>query len=260
MIRYTVLGSGSSGNSYIIMQEHASLIFDAGFSLSDMKRRASQAAIPFDSIQAMFITHMHPDHCRGAGVFSRKTALPVYVHESLVQERRPELESLRISAESLRTFPLGAPVQVGPFTVTAFATSHDSPHSVGYRIAVDGKIFLLLTDTGKVTDEMRELAKQADVLFLEANYERHMLQTGPYPLYLKRRIAGEWGHLSNDDAIGLLHDCKAESDRHRRVYFCHLSKTNNDPSVLAKTCGARLDWDGEITICANNHQYTGEFA
>jgi len=260
MIRYTVLGSGSSGNSYIIMHERMSLIFDAGFSLSDIKRRATQASIPFDSIQAMFITHMHPDHCRGAGAFSRKTALPVYVHEPLVQERRPELESLRITEQSLRTFLVGNPVHIGPFSVTAFATSHDSPHSVGYRITVEGKTFLLLTDTGKLTDEMRALAKQADVLFLEANYEQHMLQTGPYPLYLKRRIAGEWGHLSNDDAIALLHDCGTVSDRRRHVYFCHLSKTNNDPSILAKTCGARLCWDGDITICANNHQYTDELA
>jgi phosphoribosyl 1,2-cyclic phosphodiesterase len=258
MIRYTVLGSGSSGNSYIIMQDGASLIFDAGFSLSDLKRRASLAAIPFESIQAMFITHMHPDHCKGAGVFSRKTALPVYVHDPLVKEGRPELESLRIPVESLRTFLVGTPIHVGPFAVTAFATSHDSPHSVGYLISVGGKTFLLLTDTGKVTDEMRELAKQADVLFLEANYEQRMLQTGPYPLYLKRRIAGEWGHLSNDDAIELLHAIGSVADRRRRVYFCHLSKTNNDPTVLAKTCDARLNWDGDITICANNHQYTDD--
>jgi len=260
MIRYTVLGSGSSGNSYIITHDSMSIMFDAGFSLADIKRRSAEACIDFDTVQALFVTHMHPDHSRGAGVFSRKTLLPVYVHEPLVTEARVELSSLRIPQECLRTFSVGAPVQVGSFTITAFETSHDSPYSVGYMVSVAGKSFLLLTDTGKVTTEMKSFAQVADVLFLEANYEKQMLETGPYPLFLKRRIAGEWGHLSNSDAIEFLNDCNDPSGRRRRVYFCHLSKTNNDPTVLAANCNALLSWDGEMTICANNHLYTGEIA
>jgi phosphoribosyl 1,2-cyclic phosphodiesterase len=260
MIRYTVLGSGSSGNSYIITHDNTSILLDAGFSLADIKRRSATALIDFDTVQALFVTHMHPDHSRGAGVFSRKTLLPVYVHEPLVTEARIELSNLRIPRECLRTCSIGVPVQVGTFTITAFGTSHDSPHSVGYMVSVAGKSFLLLTDTGKVTTEMKYLAQAADVLFLEANYEKSMLETGPYPFYLKRRIAGEWGHLSNDDAIEFLNTCNDPCGRKRRVYFCHLSKTNNDPTVLAANCNALLSWDGEMTICANNHLYTGEIA
>lgn len=257
MIRYTVLGSGSSGNSYIISSEGFSILFDAGYPLKTIKGRSVQAGIPFESVQALFITHLHPDHARGAGVFARRTALPVYVNANLVLSPCAELDSLGIPGTCLRTFVPGTPVSLGPFSITAFPTSHDSPCSVGYCIGVDGRYFLLLTDTGKVTDEMRTYARISDVLFLEANYEQHLLETGPYPYYLKRRIAGESGHLSNNDAISFLNDCRNEAKSHRHVYFCHLSNTNNTPEILAADARDSLDWDGDLTICAKGSLYSG---
>jgi phosphoribosyl 1,2-cyclic phosphodiesterase len=256
MIRYSVLGSGSSGNSYVIGYDGSAILIDAGFSLRETKARTARAGISFDTIQALFITHLHPDHAKGAGVFARNTGRPVFVHRALIGSA--ELEALGIPSGQLECFDENVPVELGPFRLKAFATSHDSPHPVGYTIAVAGYGFMVLTDTGTYDATMVEKAKDADVLFLEANYEPRMLERGPYPLYLKRRIAGEHGHLSNHAALELLRTCSDGSGRFRMVYFCHLSLINNDPELLARQLGGLESVDAGLVVCHHGIQYVDE--
>lgn len=255
MIHYSVLGSGSSGNSYLFSYEQAAVLFDAGFSLRELRRRTQEASLDFDQIQGLCITHLHPDHCRGAGVFARQTGKPVYVHRQLVEQNPLELEKLGIPASLMRTFTTEQPFQIGNFRITAFPTSHDSPYSVGFSLDIAQRRFTLLTDTGMIDDTMRMHASCAHVLFLEANYDVPMLDKGPYPYLLKRRIRGERGHLSNTDAIELLNSCPSEHGR--QVYFCHLSKTNNRPDLLESTCCTHLKWTGVTTICQHGNSYYG---
>ncbi len=253
MIRYSVLGSGSSGNSYIINYKDTSILLDAGFSLRQIKDRVAMSDIDFSTIKALFITHLHPDHARGAGVFARQTAMPVYLHHC-INENIKEFASLRIPHNLTQFFQVGEPVSVGPFNVTSFQTHHDSPYSVGFFIEIKNKKFLLLTDTGQIEDEMVEYAHKSDILFLEANYDEAMLMNGPYPYQLKKRISGPYGHLSNANAITLLN--KIHSNSFQKVYFCHLSNTNNRVDLLNQLIQKELLWSGESTVCHHGDLYS----
>jgi phosphoribosyl 1,2-cyclic phosphodiesterase len=255
MIRYSVLGSGSSGNSYLFSTDSCAVLIDAGFSLRELRRRSTEAGLDFSLIRGVCITHLHPDHCRGAGVFARQTGLPVHVHQESIASSQGAFSALGIPQAQVSTFIAGVPFTVGDFTITAFPTSHDSPGPVGFSLEAMGRCFTVLTDTGIVDEQMHGYINASDILFLEANYDVEMLQNGPYPLLLKRRIAGKLGHLSNTDAIELLNACLPERTRH--VYFCHISKTNNSVHVIADACKSHLKWKGSTTICEHGATYAG---
>lgn len=253
MIRYAVLGSGSNGNSYIIESDGAAILLDAGFSLKQIRQRCELSGFDPSRIIALFITHLHPDHARGAGVFARQMKQPVFFHQEIGDAIR-EFRNLRIPSELHRALGLQE-VMVGPFTVSSFATHHDSPHSQALRVRVGGRTFVLLTDTGKVSDDMAVHASESDVLFLEANYDESMLANGPYPYYLKRRISGDEGHLSNEVSIDFLNTLTHNNDRD--VYFCHLSLENNSPEVLRASLEQKWKQPGSYTICENGKTYSG---
>ncbi|MFA5468617.1 MAG: MBL fold metallo-hydrolase [Sphaerochaetaceae bacterium] len=252
MVSYSVLGSGSSGNSYLIAHAGEALLIDCGFSFKEIKKRIGVAGFDINNLQGLLLTHLHPDHARGAGVFARQTGKPVFVNAEVLLA--PELVDLRIPVESLIPFKVEQGFTLASFKVESFATMHDSPHSVGFAVEVAGKQLAILTDTGTFNNQMVQVAQKADVLFLEANYDETMLLQGPYPHFLKMRILGQKGHLSNDEAIELLN---ALNGGPQRVYFCHLSKTNNHPRVVAESCKERLQWVGEVTICHHGEQYNG---
>ena len=253
MIRYAVLGSGSSGNSYIIESGGVAILLDAGFSLRQIRQRCETSGFDPSLISALFITHLHPDHARGAGVFARQMRQPVFLHH-LIDDGIREFRNLRIPEELHR--PMGTrEVSVGPFLVSSFATYHDSPHSQGFRVRVGGRTLVLLTDTGMVSDHMVSHASESDVLFLEANYDESMLANGPYPYFLKQRIGGDEGHLSNDVSIDFLNTLNHNDVRN--VYFCHLSLENNSPEVLKASLEQKWRDPGHYTICENGRTYSG---
>lgn len=252
MVEFSVLGSGSCGNSYMFSYSGQSLLVDAGFSYRQLALRAENAGLDISTVKALLLTHLHPDHNRGAGVFARKTGLPVYVNSKCLDYAAVEYRAMNLPEDCRRVFVAGERFSVGSFEVMAFPTSHDSAGSVGYEIGCDSKTFVVVTDTGVYSPAMLEAASRADVLFLESNYDEEMLRHGPYPLYLQRRIAGERGHLSNEQARRFLCECGFEGSG-KPVYLVHLSQNNNEPS-LVKDCMAGFN----AHVCERGLQYIGE--
>ena len=254
MVRYSILGSGSCGNGYIFSFEGQSLMVDCGYSFKQMLLRMEQGGFSLEPVLALFLTHLHPDHAHSAGTFSRRTGKPVYVSKRCHEHGKTEYFALNIAPECQRTIEPGSPVQVGPFCVQCFYTSHDSPGSCGYRIEVGGRTFVIVTDTGVYSQEMVDHARQADVLFLESNYDVQMLRHGPYPLVLQRRVAGERGHLSNDQARSFLLDA-GFSEREALVHLIHLSDNNNCVELVEE---ATRQFNAHV--CARGECYSYELA
>lgn len=245
MIRYAVLGSGSCGNSYIFQNRHESILVDAGYSCREILRRMDACGFSAGSLKGIILTHTHNDHFRGAEVLARKLSVPVYLHhkhDPAALFSNPPGEIIGIS--STKTF------EIAGFSLHPMKTSHDSPHSLSFSIVHKDFSFSIITDTGKTDDTMLSAAAGSDILFLEANYDFDMLMEGPYPYHLKKRIASSLGHLSNDDAVRFVNEIQLmDNPGLKKVYFCHLSGTNNHPDLLKRYLKQFLLWPGEWTVC-----------
>lgn len=244
-VKYAVLGSGSSANSYIFEYNNYAIIIDNGFSAKQAVERATKLGFNTENVKYIFLTHFHDDHFRGIEVLSRRLRAPVVVHESLNVNRK-----LKTHFYKRKDIIPGPFYNEGDLRFKAFQTSHDAEHSISYHFEFGGLVFTIISDTGAVSDEMLELSAKSDILFLEANYNEQMLNEGPYPLSLKRRIASTYGHLSNVDAMHFLNEAGLrENSRLKKVYFCHLSSTNNAPAILESDVKQYLRWQGEWVIC-----------
>ena len=244
-VKYAVLGSGSSANSYIFDYRGFAIIVDNGFSCRQAIERAVNLGFNTENVKYIFLTHSHDDHFRGIEVLSRKLHAPVVIHEGLNVSRK-----LKTHFYKRKDIVPGPFYSEGDLRFRAFQTSHDAEFSISYHFELGDLVFTIISDTGVVSEEMVDLASRSDVLFLEANYNSGMLDEGPYPLFLKQRIASNEGHLSNEAAMKFLNEAGGrEGSKLKRVFFCHLSSTNNTPEVLERDISEHLEWDGEWIIC-----------
>jgi phosphoribosyl 1,2-cyclic phosphodiesterase len=241
-VKYAVLGSGSSANSYIFEINGFSFVIDNGFSLKELDRRAKFAGFDLSRLKFIFLTHMHSDHVKGVGILSRKYKIPVVIHHQLADY---DIEKINPHSH-LDVIPMEE-YNFAELKIIPFSTSHDVYCSLGFYFSLDQNTFMVLTDTGIVTTEMRSFAKKTETLFLEANYSSELLEFGPYPSFLKNRIDSDTGHLSNDDAIEFLNSM--EDSTINMVYLCHLSDSNNSPECLDEDLKSKLTWKGNIKIC-----------
>ena len=234
MIKFISFGSGSSGNCYFLYTDTDGLLIDAGVGVRTLKKHFRNYGLNMELVRRILITHDHADHIKCVGSMSHDYHLPVYatklVHEGIDKNyyvtRKVEIELRRI-VEPGKTF------QVGEFMVTPFTVPHDSNDNVGYEIVVEGKTFCLMTDIGRVTEEMAACISRADYLVIEANHDGEMLAQGPYPQYLKDRIVSGNGHLSNKLCGEAIAQNMKETLQH--VWLCHLSEENNHPELARKT-------------------------
>ena len=279
MIRYAVLGSGSSANSYIIQYAQGgddspgirgneiisfadipdsnnkiTIVIDNGFSLREFTRRASELNFSLDDINFIFLTHDHIDHLKGVAALSSRYSIPVVMGKDTCLKSQYSgkiYKSLIVEG--------GREYSWNNLKFTVFKTFHDSDGSVGYSFNIKGTVFTIITDTGTITDEMEEHALESDVLFLEANYCPDMLENGPYPGFLKKRIASELGHLSNNDAVDFLkkvHNSDAENKK-RMTYLCHLSDKNNSSDKLESLIKDNFQDDFNYRICGKGETVEG---
>lgn len=221
-MQFSVLGSGSGGNSVYIESGKSSLLIDAGFSGKEICSRMSQINREMDTVDAICVTHEHRDHVAGVGVLARKYShLKVWGNEGTI--RGAERITKRIG--TAQEFDTGDYISIGDLEVRSFSTLHDTSDPVGYIVS-DGTFSLgYCTDTGHVSHLMAKRLAQCDALILEFNHDPDLLRMGPYPLQLQQRVRSRHGHLANEDSATLL-DALCH-DKLQSVVLAHLSETNN---------------------------------
>ncbi len=243
MIELSVLGSGSKGNSTLISDGDFSFLIDAGFPGRELDERLTKLERSIDDLQAVLITHDHGDHINGAGVVARKTGAPLYIHKTTEKKLRRRLGK----KINFRFIEPKCSFTLGSMTVTPFEAPHDAIHSCGYIIEQNGYRIGLVTDIGHPDDTVVEALRQCHTLILESNHDTHMLQHGPYPPVLKRRVSGNEGHLSNEQAADILKEVAHKGLE--RVILVHISEENNKKELVLKSAEKALEgFDTEITV------------
>jgi phosphoribosyl 1,2-cyclic phosphodiesterase len=258
MLRFAVLGSGSSGNSALVFSDHARLLVDAGISSKQLHLRMAKLGITPESIDGILLTHEHSDHTRGLEVFCRKVKKPVYC--SAVT--RESLSSGFENPGGWRIIEEGVPFSVGDVEINGFTVMHDAVDPMGYVFSCRGAVLGFASDLGHVTASMQAALKGVHSLFIEANYDDVMLQNDNHrPWSLKQRIASRHGHLSNAQAAELV-KAMATAGQLQRVILGHLSEDCNCPSVAVEAVNAVLQEvavNAVEVICAERDAPCGPF-
>ena len=237
MLRFKSLGSGSSGNATIVQARGGTgithLLVDCGLGLPQLDKRLRQAGMLADQIDAIFVTHEHGDHIGCARQMALRERIPVYMsHGTYMAIGAPDFDGLlRIACDS-QPFEIGA-LQVRPFTVP-----HDAREPLQLTCS-DGDLRLgLLTDLGHATAHVLEQLAGCQSLLLECNHDPQMLADSIYPPFLKRRVAGAWGHLANEAAAAIA--LAIQPRGLRQVMAAHLSEQNNRPEVVRRVLASTL--------------------
>jgi len=222
---FTSLNSGSNANCYYAGTLEEGILIDAGLSCRETEKRMKLSNLPMENVKAVFISHEHTDLIYGLAGLAKKYHLPVYItHTTLNAIPFP------IDSSLVRSFTHGKPVVIGNISITGFRKSHDAgdPHS--FLVSAFGVNLGVITDIGHACKTVIRYFQQCHAAFLEANYCEDMLANGDYPYYLKRRISGDNGHLSNAQALELF--CNYRSPQLRLLILSHLSRNNNRPELV----------------------------
>ena len=269
MIKICALFSGSSGNSIFITnncrnetisysqsssipQKKGGILVDAGMSGKQMQIAMDSIDESLDNICGLLITHEHIDHMRGAGVIVRRYKIPLYVNE-MIWNKMKNMQIGTIPDHLLNIIDNTENFAIGEYIITSIKTPHDAVDSFGYKITSGQRTVTVLTDIGEMGMDMLAEAENSDAVFIESNYDRKMLWEGSYPYMLKKRIDGNFGHLSNEDcAQSIAHLFKKGTDR---FILSHLSQENNLPSVALRetkktieSIGALIDKDVLVQV------------
>ncbi|MBE6641407.1 MAG: MBL fold metallo-hydrolase [Ruminococcaceae bacterium] len=237
------LFSGSSGNCTFIRSGNTSILIDAGKNTSCIVKALKSLGAELGDISAIFITHAHSDHISALPVLLKKYNGLVYSSFDTFHH----LTETGISGERIEHFDFGESVEIGDINIKAYETPHDITGSTCYRIeCADKTKIAVATDIGYVSDKVFECLFGADAALIESNHDIKMLNNGPYPRFLKDRILGSGGHLSNDACARVLP--RLAKSGTRSFVLAHLSSENNDP-VVARRCAEAALEGTDCTVC-----------
>lgn len=228
-LKFCSFSSGSNGNCYLVKSDNTAILVDAGISAKKILNGLSETNT--NEVDAILITHEHSDHIRSLSTISKRLCgLKTYANKKTwlaIDEK--------LKVDNQNTFITGESFKIGDIGINSFSVSHDAAEPVGYSFFKGGKQISIVTDTGLVDEGLYREIKNADILVLEANHDVDMLKIGKYPWFLKQRILGDNGHLSNESAAEILVRLLSEKEKKRKIFLAHLSRENNFPEMAYQT-------------------------
>ncbi len=227
------LSSGSSGNSFLIRVDKTALLIDAGIKAESLLRKLQYLHVKGESLKAVLLTHEHSDHCTGLRKLWQKLDFVLIANFPTLQKAMPQVPKARF-----RVLPTGSSFSVGKLKIKSFPVPHDAAEPVGYSFYYQGKKVCMAIDQGHVTVRVKKEMSDAHLSIIECNHDPQLLAKSPYRRFLKERIAGKSGHLSNEQAFKLIHD--HPNRKNTLFWLAHLSQVNNSPELAAITMNVNL--------------------
>ncbi|MBQ9030766.1 MAG: MBL fold metallo-hydrolase [Parasporobacterium sp.] len=240
-MRLMNIASGSSGNATYVGTDHTHILIDSGVSRKRIMEGLKRLDLSLKDLDAVLITHEHSDHIASLAMVEKASLIPVYTSEGTARQLQ---EKEMIPQELLHPVGKEQPFRIGDLRITALPTSHDAADPVCYRLSDGRSDCAVVTDLGTYDEALVRQLQGLDAVVLEANHDVRMLEAGPYPYPLKRRIAGKKGHLSNEDSGRLL--SRILHDHLKYIALAHLSRKNNTEDL------ARLSvaWEIDLGECS----------
>ncbi len=221
------LNSGSNGNCYYVGNQHEAVLIDAGLSCRETEIRLNRTGLSIKKVKAVFITHEHLDHTRGASAIARKHRIPIYISAHTYFHSKWKLND-----ELVKHFEPYQEVVIGGLSINPFPKLHDASEPFSFTVSGNGITIGVMTDIGSACEHVIRNFSKCHAAFLEANYDEEMLENGSYPVYLKARIKSDHGHLSNRQSLELFIKYRPAFMSH--VLLSHLSQDNNNPQLVEK--------------------------
>ena len=228
-MKMSVLGSGSSGNCIYVENSNKGFLIDAGLSGRDIEKRLEMIGTNISNVEGIIITHDHIDHIRGAGILSRRHRIPLHIEEDSYNAAKGVLGEI----PEIQFFKGESRIEISGLHVETIPTEHDAAASVCLFVRNSKKNLGVFTDLGRINDSVKGVFPFLDAAVLEFNYDIQMLENGPYPDFLKRRISGDKGHLSNNDASMFVKHFMGS--QLKTLFLAHISEHNNTPDRAKET-------------------------
>ncbi len=250
-MKFGTIASGSSGNCLYAGTEKTEILIDAGISCKRIVEGLNAFGTTGKQIKGIMITHEHSDHIQGLGVLSRKFHIPMYATDKTIQAIRRMKNLGKIDEALFIPVSAGDRVTIDDLDIEITSVSHDAADPVCYAVNDGTHKIGMVTDLGYYDASILRHLDQSDVLYVEANHDIHMLQAGPYPYYLKRRILGDAGHLCNEAAASLV-----KNSIHQGLKKCilgHLSKENNYEDLALLTVQGEISENVDVSVAPRDH-------
>lgn len=244
-MRFASLGSGSEGNGLVVEAGATRMLMDCGFGLADTAARLARLGLQPADLAGVVVTHEHSDHIGGVGRLARKHKLPVWLTAGTLAMAQD------LDGVDVQVIDSHAAFAVDDLEIQPFPVPHDAREPVQFVFGDGDRRLGVLTDVGCSTPHIEAMLAGVDALVLECNHDAEMLENGPYPAGLKRRVGGRFGHLENGQAAGLLG--KLRHDGLQCVMAAHVSKTNNTAALAQRALAQVLDCaDDEVRVACQS--------